>query len=345
MRDVYYLTDAAAVQVFSRTQSKWLSPIPIPMPSSATSQRLFGIALSSDSTKLAISDVVADVIYVLNLATPSVVTTFAVQNAGGNTTSPVPGGLAISNQGVVYFAAWPSTSKLAGLGAVSSLYKLDTTSGTISTPTGYPTSINELVRPTPDDNYVFTSGATSSTDPFQSPLFAAYLINTSTDAMQSNQSVLNLGDLAISSDGATFDSGGVILDNQLNQKTYLNAGYGNGQKLSPDGQLLFTPLANSITVASTASGQTITSVALPSTFGSFSDIPPSEEIQPAFDALVSDGKDNIMVAITGTNGSGGVAVVDLSSISASGINFRKPAASKAIKKKKSTATATTARRG
>src|SRR5438093_10489288 len=48
-------------------------------------------------------------------------------------------------------------------------------------------------------------------------------------------------------------------------------------------------------------GTLLTRIALPIT------------LSPNYDALVSDGKDNILVAITGTNGDG-VAVIDLGSI-------------------------------
>src|SRR5208337_1235014 len=51
--DLYYFTDTSQIQVFSRTQGKWLSPISIPAPP-GTTQRLWGIALSPDGSKLAV---------------------------------------------------------------------------------------------------------------------------------------------------------------------------------------------------------------------------------------------------------------------------------------------------
>ena len=68
-RDVYYFTDTAKIQVFSKTQGKWLSPISIPAPNGAK-QRLWGIALSPNGTKLAVADVMAGVIYVLDPTNP-----------------------------------------------------------------------------------------------------------------------------------------------------------------------------------------------------------------------------------------------------------------------------------
>jgi hypothetical protein len=58
---LYYFTDAQKIQVFSRTQGSWLTPINIP-----GAQRLWGIALSPNGSELAVSDLQAGDIYILN---------------------------------------------------------------------------------------------------------------------------------------------------------------------------------------------------------------------------------------------------------------------------------------
>src|ERR1043166_946924 len=75
-----------------------------------------------------------------------------------------------------------------------------------------------------------------------------------------------------------------------------------GAKLSPDGSLLFQPLVDGIDVFDAKLGSLRTRIALP--------IALSEN----YDAMVGDGKDNVLVTIAGANGDGGVAVIDLTSL-------------------------------
>ncbi|MGC2151128.1 MAG: hypothetical protein WA618_03740, partial [Terriglobales bacterium] len=53
-RDLYYFADQAQIQVLSRTDGKWISPIPLPGTSGKT--QLLAISESPDGTKLAVSD-------------------------------------------------------------------------------------------------------------------------------------------------------------------------------------------------------------------------------------------------------------------------------------------------
>ncbi len=117
-------------------------------------------------------------------------------------------------------------------------------------------------------------------------------------------------DLALSSDQSTFEGSSYLYDIDLNAKSYLasnareamNIGYVYGVKLSANGRMLFQPSMNGIDVFDGRVGNLLTRVSLPIA------------LSQNFDALVSDGIDNVLVAITGQTGSG-IAIVDLSSIS------------------------------
>jgi len=75
-----------------------------------------------------------------------------------------------------------------------------------------------------------------------------------------------------------------------------------GAKLSSDGVLLFQPLTDGIDIFDGKLGTLRSRIALPMA------------LSENYDALVSDGKDNVLLAITGQKGDGGVAIVDLTSL-------------------------------
>ncbi len=122
--DLYYFTDTSQLQVFSRTQGKWLSPINIPAPPGPT-QRLWGIALSPDGSKLAVSDANAGAIYVLDPANPTSVKTFIVGSQSGFIINP--SGLAVSDMGNVYYMV----IVLGQGGGADQFFKLNMNTGTI----------------------------------------------------------------------------------------------------------------------------------------------------------------------------------------------------------------------
>jgi hypothetical protein len=113
----------------------------------------------------------------------------------------------------------------------------------------------------------------------------------------------------LSSNQTWMSAGEYLMDTNLNPESYVcyvdretwNQSSVYGQKMSPDGNLLFQPLLNAIDVLDGRQGGLRTRVAIPFT------------LSANYDALVSDGKDNVIVAITGETGDG-IAVIDLSSL-------------------------------
>jgi hypothetical protein len=87
----------------------------------------------------------------------------------------------------------------------------------------------------------------------------------------------------------------------LNDREVLNVSYVYGAKFSPDGRLLFQPSTNGIDVLDGRLGNLLQRIALPLA------------LSTNYDALVNNGRDNVLIAITGTNGSG-IAIIDLGSI-------------------------------
>jgi hypothetical protein len=304
-RDVYYFSDVNQVRVFSRTQGKWLSPIPIPTPAGAfAAQRLAGLALSPDGSKLAIGDSGAIAIYILDPDFPSSIQSFAYASQ----VSPLlqyeifgtPSGVAISNSGQVWFAAYDPEGD-----GEPFLYALNTTTGKISTVGGasYPQtgSIPFARLPMAADGSKFY---------FVNEGSIGY-VNTSTGAIVYCTSCADLSqggyDVALGANGSTLYADGLLLDNllniqgfqSLNDRESFDANYVYGAALSPDGTLLFQPGAQSIDVFDGRTGTFRARVSLP--------VPLSQNYR----ALVGDSKDNVQVAITGATGNG-IAVIDLS---------------------------------
>ncbi|HEX4003325.1 MAG TPA: IPT/TIG domain-containing protein [Candidatus Acidoferrales bacterium] len=299
-RDLYYFTDASKIQVFSLAQKKWLSPIPIPAPP-GTTQRLWGLALSPNATKLAVADAQADVIYLVDPANPSSVKTFPLGAPPPGTTVS-PGGVAISDSGIAYV----TTAVVGGTG-YNSYLSVDTNSGTVTplnvTGPGFgPTDIYLRTQISADNTRVFfnNDGYVFSLDTSSGTVFAA---NAEPGCCYGSY------DLALSHDQIQLAATDYLYDSDLNAASYLSLNdreaasvtYVYGDKLSPDGSLLFQPSTNGIDIFDGRIGNLRDRLALP--------FAPS----PNYDALVADGKDNVLLAITGASGNG-VGVVDLTSV-------------------------------
>ena len=297
-RDLYYFTDATRIQIFSRTEGTWLAPIIL--PASFHPKRLWGVSISDDGTVLAVADIGAQAIYLLNPYSPSNAKRFPIpQPAVGPLRSPV--GVAVSNAGVIYF-----TALTTGVVGSDVYFKLDTNTGQM---TDY--QIESPAAAT--DHYLRTILSSDGRIAYGNVNGRVFAIDTATDdvafAVGGPGCCSGNDELALSPNQARFTAGGQIYDSHLaatsvvgmKRSEMLNVSYVYGQKLSPDGTMLFQPGTHGIDVLDTRLGKLVKRIALP------------VALSPNFDALVSNGTDNALVAITGTNGDG-VAVIDLRSL-------------------------------
>ena len=304
IRDLYYFTDVNRIQVFSLSQGQWLPAINIPAPNGAA-QRLWGIALSPDSTKLAVTDAQADAIYLINPANTSSIQTFAgpSEEAG---VSDDPAGIAISDAGIAYI-----TVAVEGVSSGDGFYKLDTNTGTL---TSYGNSNPGLSSYNGSgDLYLRTEITSDNSHVFFNNDGYVFSINTATDTV--SPPTVDQGccygnyDLALASQQTQFESSSYLYDMNLNAESSLvmndreasDVSYVYGAKFSPDGSLLFQPSANGVDVFDGRLGLLLKRIALPFA------------LSTNYDALVADGSDNKLIAITGANGDG-IAVLDLTSI-------------------------------
>ncbi|MDR3726331.1 MAG: IPT/TIG domain-containing protein [Terracidiphilus sp.] len=310
-RDLYYFTDAASIQVFSRAKGGWQTPISIPAAPAGTPHRLWGIALSPDGSKMAVSDWGAAMIYLIDPDAPASVKAFAVpgpyfsksiSSTAGLSNNPM--GLEISNAGVVYFCALPKSSS-----GWDGYFSLNTSSGVFTdlgvTAGGVGNGIAFVVLSADGIRVYFNN----SGYPFS--------IDTTTGAIFQTSGGFSGGqgnlELSLSSNQTSLAAAGYFFDADLNPASYegMNMressyiGYVYGAKMSPDGSLFFQPSTNGIDVFDGRLGILRNRIALPFA------------LSQNYDALVADGKDNVLLAITGIAGSG-IAIIDLSSVSEPG---------------------------
>ncbi len=292
-RDRYYFTDRNQIRVFSISQG-WLPSIMIPGRSSAN---LIGISLSPNGAELAVSDDLNDCVYILDVDSPTNLKTFQIPSPLPST-SIQPVGLAISDAGAVYVFTY-NTNGTGG----ADFFKIDPPTGSFDYPNMYssgsvdiPTRV--LLSPDQETVYLVPSGG------------VLYAIDAHNNTVHSvGLPTYDAGLLAISPDGSTIVAPETILDSNLKVREYFAGSEKdlqgleqvNGGVFSSDGKLVFIPLVDGIELYAISSGLPAGKLALPVTLSN------------GYDTLVSDGRDDLPVAITGSGD--GIAVIDLSNAS------------------------------
>lgn len=302
-RDVYYFTNTSEIEVFSRSAGQWRTAIHVPPAPSGTTHRLWGIAISQDGTKLAISDTGTAMIYLIQPDTPGSAQSFPVSTyfAGSPISlsgiATTPAGLAVTNAGMIYFAAY-----ITGGDGFDGFFKLDTTTGKV-TDYGMDSFGGDQFR---------VAVSADNAEAFFNNEGDVFSVATATDTVK--HASISPGccygdfDLALSPARTTVEATSYVYDTGMNPQAYLalndreamNVAYVNGIKFSSDGNLLFQPSTNGIDVFDGRVGTFLRRISLPFA------------LCANYDALVSDGTDNILIGITGRGD--GIAVIDLSSI-------------------------------
>lgn len=289
VRDLYYFTDASMIRVFSLSQQQWMAPINVP-----NARRLWGVALSPDSSKLVATDMTGNVVFLIDPSNPSSQKAFPMPVAQGQTTGPAPIGVAVANSGLAYIVT------------TNTVLQLDTGSGTFTdTKIGMGSNTYSPIQE------LRTEISSDSSRVYFDALGTVTYIETATGDHFSNLTACcgKGSDLALSQDQSRVVASQFSYDADLNPNSFLTLNdresqgttYVYGVKLSPDGGLLFQPSTNGIDIFDGRLGVFLDRLALPFALAT------------NYDALVEDGKDNVLLAITGANGDG-IAVVDLTSI-------------------------------
>ncbi|WP_125485625.1 hypothetical protein [Edaphobacter aggregans] len=308
-RDVYYFSDVNQIRVFSLTKGAWLPSIPIPAPKNAYGpQRLFGLALSPDASKLAISDPGAIAIYIVDPDEPSAVQSFPYAAQIFEPIVEEPSGVAVTNNGTVYF----TTFDLDGDGGSGYLYALNPSTGKVNEVTG-PSSDPYLPTEGSDPDGRLAITADGSRIYFNDYGELGYVDTASgifVIPATPNYAIAQTNyELALNANQTSFFAAGFITDSnfnsfgmqELNLAESLDADYVYGAAFSADGSLLFQPGTQAIDVFDGRTGAFRARIGLP------------VQLSPNFRALVSNNQDSRLVAITGATGNG-IAVIDLNSL-------------------------------
>lgn len=287
----YYFAGQSTIEVL--TASGWQTPISLP-GTSATSL-LAEIAESPDGSKMAISDEGGQAIYILDPDNPTAAVRFAMP-AGTLAGFPSPGkptGIAVTNDGRVYFVATNTTT--------SAVHCWDSVAGTLigiggMNPGNAGNFFHVFLSPDGKTLYTNAMGMVYSLDVASGQITNSFSYTTALGPP---------AEMSMSRDGSTFEVQGAFADASLNvlmfpaykdwEGWYVTTQ--SGMKLNGDGSILFIPTARGLDVFARNTGRLLYRVALP-------DAPASGN-----DPLVLSGGTNVLAIITGS----GVDVVDMSS--------------------------------
>jgi hypothetical protein len=302
-RNLYYFTDANQIRVFSLAAGAWQTPWPIPAPAGANGpQRLVGLALSPDASKLAIADPGTVAIYLVNPDQPASVQSFALTaKLNGNQNAAAPLAPVVTNDGIVYYTATDEVGNISCGG----LFAFNTNTGALKMESNVPgsgdfTSTICYVALSNDGSRVY----------YNADGLVGYFDVASQTGYPAPSNNMNIGEetgeLILAPNQETLFASGLILDSNLNTlgQQVLNlaesvdANYVFGSAMSTDGSLIFQPGDGFIDVFDGRTGSFRARISLPFT------------LSPNYRALISNQHDSQLVAITGSTGNG-IAVIDL----------------------------------
>jgi hypothetical protein len=304
-RDLYYFTDANQIRVFSLAKGAWQTPIAIPAPAGAYGpQRLFGLALSPDGSKLAIADPGAIAIYLINPDQPAAVQSFALAaKLGLQSTAAEPLDPVVTNDGMVYYTTLNANPNSGGFG----LYLLNTNTGAL---TVLPNAPDWGVYD-PYSRLALSSDGTRVYFNFQGSVGYFDVPTQTIYYAPSNNEVIGQGteDFVLAPNQETIFAAGVVMDSTLNNlglqvldvAESIDANYVFGSAISADGSLIFQPGDGLIDVLDGYTGSFRARVSVPFT------------LSPNYRALVSNQQNSQLVAITGATGNG-IAVINLNAL-------------------------------
>ena len=296
-RDLFYFSDTNAIRVFSRTNQTWMPSMTL----STTGHRLWAMALSPDGSKLVVSDPPTGSIYLFDPSGASAPRSFpAISTTTAYATQP--GGLVVTDSGTVYFG------RAVAIFGASSLARMDLSTGTVTDFTGVGASGSNS-----DVNFHLALSSDNSRVYFNDEgqmLYVDTASNTVVDKPVGYGCCYGDYDLHLANNQTSLEGTSFLYDGDengeaglaLNLREAMNIQYVDGTAFSPDGSLLFQPSTNGIDVFDGRLFTLRTRIALPVALGQ------------NYDALVSGGPDDQLVAITGASGTG-IALIDLRSLS------------------------------
>jgi hypothetical protein len=291
-RKQIYFTDKSQIQVFSVSSGSWLSPIAVPQ---AVTAQLVGISLSNDGSVLAVGDQGNGAILTLNPDAPaSSIRAFSAPNGSFGL---VPGGLAVSNQGVVYFLIGFNYAAYGGRCQSSLFWKLDSTTGAftdLSSSSSWCDDRQNRVLLSSDQStvYIDADGQLKVYFPSSGTLAEVPEPNYG----QSDMALSSDGSRLVQQDGVYSDTGaglGELAWSEIDLSDSQNPTW--GQKVDQAGGILLQPWSNALDLMDLSHFILRKRIALPNT------------VTNAFDPLVFDEDNDHAYLIV----SGGVLEVPL----------------------------------